>query len=630
MASKRSHIQQWLPLGVILLLTLGIFAPSLNHDFVKWDDTDVVLNNPVIHKGLSAEMFTEAFSTPSVAGQYYPVTLVSFAFNYSLGEFEPASYHALNLVLHLLNVGLVFVVLGRLKLARWLTAWIALLFAIHPLHVEPVAWIASRKDVLYLFFMLGAWWSYLEYRAGGSRKRLFYASALILMLLSVLSKSAAIVFPFVLLLTDYFQERVGRRAALREKIPFLLVSLVFVGIGIAAQDASGAIASTGELGLVERFVYGGFALATYLGKALVPFDLAAYHPYPVTAEGGTPSYVYLVGILIWLGVAVALWLGRRHRHFLFGAGLFLLGIFPFLQFVPVGASLTAERFTYFPYLGLFFLMGLGLQALRRKLPTFMQRELPWQLGLLVLALPWSGFAWAQVGTWENGGTLWSQVLKVYPESGEALTNRADYYRSQGLYKRALADYETSIRVAPEFYGAFLNRGMMNLDAGNFEAALVDFNRVLALDTSLTEGYLNRGLVFMRTNRHDLAVADFDRAIAQDTAEYRAHYNRGFIRGIQGNFSAAVVDFDRAIALRPDIPVMYKDRAMAHQLLKNFNAAVRDYSRAIELDPGYGEAWEGRAVALLRDGQPKRARADARQAQQLGRQLPGFLVEQLGL
>ena len=621
---------QWITLIVVWVLTLAIFAPTVGYDFVNWDDQNVVVQNLMIQDGLSAKMIKEAFSTSQVRGQYYPVTLMTFALNFSIGKLNPGGYHFLNVLFHLLNIFLLYVILTRLFKKRWMAAFVILLFAIHPMHVEPVAWIASRKDVLYLFFMLLAWWTYLEYREGGSRKKLFFAFSIGLMLLSVFSKAAGIVFPAVLLLTDFLQKRKDLKPLLLEKIPFAVITVIFVGIGYLAQKEGNAVMGIEKIQLHESLAYGGLAFMTYVFKALVPIQLAAYHPYPAGPGQPVPWYAY-ASIAGALGlVALAVWKGRKNRKIGFAAGLFILSIFPFLQFLPVGPSIIAERFTYFPYVGLFILMALGLEWVGKKVPKLYKKKLNWQLALLGLSVPFLVMSFLQVPSWNNGETMWSQVIKVYPSSGVSYVNRADFYLNNGEDQKALEDYNRSIEVEPNFEGAWNNRGLMYFSQNNYPKALTDFNEALKLNPNNPRALMNCGLIYMNTGELASAMQNFNQSLALDSTVYEAYYNRGFLYGMQGNYQAAIVDLNKSIALNQFNPLAFKDRAMAHFLLQKYDQARQDYTQAIELEPSFGEAYLGRSHCWNQMGNLENARSDARKAIELGVQPNPQYREALGI
>ena len=622
--------QQWISLSIIMFLALIVFFPSFRYDFVNWDDVTIVIENTIVHKGLSGEMVQEAFTTPHVRGQYYPLTLLTFATNHAISELEPWSYHVMNLLFHLLNIALLFVILGRLFRKSWLVGFITLMFAIHPMHVEPVVWISSRKDVLYLFFMLIAWWSYLRYLEDGKKKVLFFGLSILLMGLSAMSKSAAIVFPFVLLLTDYLKGRKDLKRILLEKAPFFVITMVFVWIGIEAQKAGEAVGTvTGGSGIDSLF-YGSAAFLIYLFKAVIPVRLAAYHPYPGAQIGAIPWYIYAapMGALAVLGLAI--WKGRKNREFVFGAGLFLCSIFPFLQFLPVGPSLTAERFTYFPYVGLFILMGMGLEWIGGKFPKLMKHDTRWKLFLLGLSLPFLAVSILQAGTWKNGETLWSKVIRVHPTAPTGYMNRAQYYKEQNEIAKGLEDYNTCIEKVPNFTDAYNNRGMVFMGQKNYPQALADFGKAIELNPNNAIALSNRGLIYMNSGKYPEALADFDRSIELKPNNVENQYNRGFLMGIMGRYKEAIGNFDAAAALNPSLPIIYKDRAMAYHLLKDMENAVADYSKALELNPNYGESWIGRSRVWYDAGDLEKARSDLNRALELGIRTDPEYLQALGM
>ncbi|MEZ4684638.1 MAG: hypothetical protein R3B47_00770 [Bacteroidia bacterium] len=412
-ADHSTRQQQWLIFGAILILTLAVFLPSLNHGFVNWDDPTAVQENPLIQQGLSMEMVKTAFSGYTLA-LYYPVTQLSYALDVSLFGMDPGAFHRTNLFIHLLNVLLVFLILKRLFDRQDLVAFATLLFAIHPCQVEPVVWISSRKDVLFLFFMLLGWWFYLTYIKGERSKKAYLVLVAVCMLLSLMSKVTAMVFPVVLVLTDFLNEGKDWRKYLLEKLPFLALSLLFIFIGTWGQQAGGAIAESGTGATSEGFVYGFYALIQYLIRAVFPLNLAAFHPYPAQPGEGIPWYVFASMPVVLLLVFLAYRFGRKQREFAFGILLFFLPMLPFLQFLPIGQALTAERYTYFPYIGLFIaLFFLGEWLISKANIKVPKQQLQYAgIGLIAALCLWLGRG--QVQSWKDGESLWTQVIKVHP------------------------------------------------------------------------------------------------------------------------------------------------------------------------------------------------------------------------
>lgn len=601
MSNPLMHKQRWLILGVILLLSMIIFYPSMGYDFVNWDDGQVVKYNSIVHLGLSGEMLTEAFSNASLEGQYYPITLISYAFNYEFWELDASGYHLLNVLLHLLNTVLLFLILLKLFNHTRLAALVTLLFAIHPMHIEPVAWVASRKDVLYLFFMLCAWWAYLQFRAGTKQRWIWMAGAVLLMAVSGLSKGAAVVFPFVLLATDYLQERKDWKQVLFEKTPFFVLTILFTVVGYLAEQTADAVRESHG---IESLFYGAFSFMTYVVKSLLPINLAAYHPYPVGPGEPLHWYIYASIVPAIALVGAAIWFGRKHRKVAFGAALFVFGILPFLQIIGVGRSLTAERFTYFPYVGLFLLMALGVEALltkfafspSKKQPQPTGEEWKWNLGVLVLIIPFLVMSWQHLRTWATGETLWTQVIEVHPTSALAYKNRADFY----------------------------------LNAQQLGPAEQDLNACISFDPSFPMAHNNRGLIYLNTGRQALAHSDFTLAIQQDPTDHMAWYNRGLVSGMQGNFIQALPDLTQAITLSPTHANYYMDRGKVHQMQKNHSAAVQDFTQVLSLAPEFTDAFVQRSYAQFDQGNLEAAKADLLSAEAMGIQFPPAYRDSLGM
>lgn len=539
---ERNH---WLYLAVILLVSVTVFYPSLSHDFVNWDDGQVVRHNPIVHKGLSGDMLKEAFTTSSVHGQYYPLTITSFALNHALDGLNPVGYHAGNVLFHLLNVVVLFLIMLRLFDSARIAAVVVLLFAIHPMHVEPVAWVASRKDVLYLFWMLLAWSAYIHYVKADTRKALWFTLSLICMALSVLSKVAGIILPAVLLATDYLLGRSDWKQMIWEKIPFGLIALAFVVLGYLAQNASDAVGN--PVGM-EPLFYGSYTFVTYVVMSIFPHGLSAYHPFPALLGAPLPwqYYAAVVPAVILLGLAIGF--GRKNRKIAFGAAIFIFSILPFLQFVPVGSALLAERFSYFPYVGLFVLMALGANDLITRYASPKIAAWKWDLALLALTVPFILMSIQQLKTWENGGTLWSNVIETYPEEPIPYMNRADYYRHIQAYELSFNDLTACIQMDPTFSRAYNDRGLIHLNTQNYEPALLDFHDAIRFDSQDSLPLLNRGLLYGMLGKDSLAILDYSACLRLYPSSSQALLARARLFLKIGNRAAAQADAHKAMKL----------------------------------------------------------------------------------
>jgi tetratricopeptide (TPR) repeat protein len=532
-------------LGAVLFVTYLVYMPSLNNDFTNWDDNYYVTENAVV-----AHPTLQTLVTTPLGGNYHPLTMASLALNYALSGPKPFSYHWLNLLLHVANTALVFLFVRKLSGGRlWTSVVTALFFGIHPMHVESVAWISERKDVLYALFYLAALLLYLRYL--GRKRPAWLAATWIAFVLSAASKPAAVVLPLTLLAIDYFNRRPFGPRVWLEKIPFFVVSAAVGALTVVAQKAAGAVAAPHQWTLIQKVLFAAYGTAMYVVKLFLPFGLSAIYPYP-TAEGaplGAQYYVAFAAVAILLPTLVFLF--RRNRVVMFGLAFFFINIVLVLQFFSVGQAVMADRYTYLPYIGLFFALAWWMDE--RPGPSFAGMPVRPALAAVFLALAVVSLVqtWRRCDVWQNSGTLWNDAIAKYPgQVVDAYNNRGYYYIAQSRYPEALAD----------------------------------FNEAIALNPRVARVWVNKGTVFAEQNQNDSAAVCFARAIELKPDYPEALSNRGGIRSRLGDLAGAVDDFTRAIALQPTFRDPYNNRALVYFKMGEFEKAVADRRHVIELDP----------------------------------------------
>ncbi|HNB82033.1 MAG TPA: glycosyltransferase family 39 protein, partial [Chitinophagaceae bacterium] len=379
-----------------MFLTVLVFAQTLDHSFFTIDDATYVSSNALVqHPSM------KILTTP-VCQNYHPLTMISLALDATAGENNPAIYHRTNLILHVLNSVLVLFLAYRLLKNSRSAFFVSLLFAIHPLHVESVAWIAERKDLLYTLFYLLAMLTYIQYLE--KKKVLWILITGLLFAASLLSKSQAVPFPFILLLLDYWYHRSDWGILALEKIPFFILSLFF-GF-IALQTQSDAVRDfLAEPVLMKRIVMAFTAIGLYFVKLLVPYSLSVFYPYP---SGMQMQPEFLLALLLLLAALFLLFKYRRDRIIVFGSLFFLISLVPVLQFKSFGAAFMAERYTYLSSVGLFLIM-LHVLLRYRPLSGIYGTVLPI---LLVAVYAW--LCWQRTSLWRDERNLLLDADKKYP------------------------------------------------------------------------------------------------------------------------------------------------------------------------------------------------------------------------
>jgi len=454
----------------ILILTYIVFSPSLDNDFVNWDDPAYIQSNESI-KSLSWPQTGKIFSS-FVNGNYQPLSVLSFAVDYHFAKLDPRVYHQTNLILHLLNTLLVYCLMLFLTHQPVTALLCSLFFGIHPMRVESVAWITERKDVLFSFFYLGSLISYLSYRAKSTTRPHYLIFFFILFILSLFSKPAAVSLPLVLLLLDYYQGQRLDKTIILEKIPFLLLSFLFgllavyggftplsdhypimksLSLGIPGLDAH----HQNLFSLPECFLLISHALLVYITKLIWVVGLSCYYPLPIRAENMLPLIYYLSPLILLLVLALIIVKFRQNRTLIFGLAFFLSTIVFNLPFSESGHSnLFADRFTYIPYIGFFLIVA---SIINRQIND-QNRYLPVLVIVMISATLFFSFqTWRRCKVWENSGTLWSDVIKKYPRTLVAYYNRGNYFLDTEQFDLAIKDYNIVLTLDPKHYRTNKNR-----------------------------------------------------------------------------------------------------------------------------------------------------------------------------
>ena len=567
---------RWAALAVALLVVL-LYLPALGNGFVNWDDDLYVYNNPQVRSTAPSSLLRAFTHIHAASGNWHPLTMISHAADYAIWGLRPLGHHLTSILLHGFNAALVVLLALRLLQARpggralsrraMLAAGLmaGLLFGLHPLHVESVAWVSERKDLLAaLFYLLGVL-SYLRY-AGHAATAITpwtdrrYLITLLCFFLALLSKPMALSFPFVLLIIDWYPldrlQHTQVRRLLREKIPFFLLDLGFAVITVLGQRASGAFRPLAEVTLGPRVLVAIKAATIYLAKTALPTGLLPFYSYP--AHVSLLSWEFGVPVVMMMAAAVGcLAAVKKHRGFTAALASYLVVLLPVLGIVQIGPQAMADRYTYLPSVSLVALVGAGFGALWDR-PAVASAK--WKKAALVSAalLLLSLLSWQsvrQIDVWRNSETLWSRVLQYEPWNTEARNNRASYYYDRGEYGKALEDYNAALGVQPSLGRAHTSKRR--------------------------SAYFNdRAITYVRLGKYAEALADEDQAIGLRPTEASYYFNRGNIHFLTGRYLEARDDFDRAIAASPVAsPAYLQKRGLVYRRLSMEDKALDDLNHA---------------------------------------------------
>lgn len=645
----------------IALLTVAVYLPSLRNNFVNWDDDLYVYGNLNI-RSLNLAFFRWAFSDYH-AGNWYPLTLISHAIDYALWGLNPLGHHLSNIVLHAANTFIVVLLLMKLldmsnclnftstgvavesiharnrnNLAGLIAAGVAgLLFGLHPLHVEPVAWVSGRKDLLCgLFFLLSimAYSNYAATRMGVATslqsgtvlwKRRYFLS-LVFFFFALASKPMAVSLPAVLLILDWYPFQRIRSvkdlsAAIMEKIPFIALSLLASIAAFIAQKTAGYMPLMETIPLSTRVLVAVKSIALYLWKAAVPLHLLPFYPFPESASLVTAEY--LSAIMAVAGItAVCIFFINKQRVLMAVWLSYLVTLLPVLGIVKVGAYSMADRYMYLPSVGPFLLVGVFSAWFRERTASQQQRGTAIQRMVAVVALALlvllSYLTLRQISHWKDSMTLWNYVIEKEPSGVPvAFNNRGLIFREKGQFDQAIDDFNAAIRLSHDYTLAYINRGMTFAEKGQFDRAIDDFSVAIGLNPGYAEAYNHRGLLFGTIGQIDRALNDFNNAIRINPASTEVYNNRGLAFEYSGQLDRAIENYSKAIELDPSDYSTYINRGIAYGKMNRLDRAIDDYTKALALQADVAKAYLERADLYWKTGDKERAVTDFQKACELG-------------
>jgi tetratricopeptide (TPR) repeat protein len=607
-------------IGIYLFLvaiSLAVFGQTVRYDFVNFDDDLNVYKAPAIQTGLTVKGLALAFTSPH-ARNWHPLTTLSHMLDCQLYGLNAGGHHATNILLHTLAVLLLFRVLQQMTGALWKSALVAALFAVHPLHVESVAWVSERKDVLSAVFFLLILDAYFRYTRARSVTR--YLAVVMLLGAGLMSKSMLVSVPVILLLLDYWPlDRIRSRTSeararksethtqwsvvsglMLEKIPLLLLSAGACAITFVLQKrATGAIPPLPFLWRIQN------AFATYViyvWETLWPVRLAVFYPHP---NDTLRIWEILLAIGLLLAMTIVAIAFRRKRPYLFTGWLWYVGmLLPVIGLVQVGEQGHADRYTYLPHIGL-FVLAVWLVA---DVTAVSQRRsrvvVPAAVIIVVLALAWTAFI--QASYWRNSETLWTHALAVTSNNDVAHNNLGHLCADRGELDKAISHFETALRIRsskrdPHYSvgSAFVQVNLANALSrkGQPDEAIVHYDEAIESQPNYADAYYNRGNVLFAEGRIDEAMADWEKTLELRPDDPDAHTCLGNALLRRGSVKEAVAQYENAIALAPEDP--HSRINMAWVLATAPDASIRDGIKAVEFAQRAVELSGGRDPNFLR-------------------------------
>jgi Flp pilus assembly protein TadD len=609
---------------ILAVITVIAFWGVLGNQFIRFDDDTYITANPNVQTGLTSRNLLWAFNV-GYCGNWHPLTWISHMLDCRLFGLNPRGHHAVNLAFHVLNVLLLFFVLVRMTKSGWKSALVAALFAVHPLHVESVAWAAERKDVLSAFFWMLAMGAYVLYAERPSAGR--YLAVMILFALGLTAKPMLVTLPLALLLLDYWP--LGRltfgkpapkgsrslRALAIEKIPLFVLCAGSAVITFIAQQRKEAVSSLDLIPLGVRIENALVSYASYIVKMLVPRNLAPLYPHPVAA---LPVWQVAGASLLLAAMTFFVIKARRSRPYLLVGWLwYIVTLIPVIGLVQVGGQAMADRYTYVPLIGLFIMgiWGMGDGETRGRGDTGARR-----LGMAAAAVVLGALIIGtriQVGYWHDEVSLFSHTLRstrsnyvIHNSLGLALSE-------QGRSEEAIAEFQKALEIAPNYVSALLDLGIEVWKQGKTDEAITLFKKAISVNPGYSDSYFNLGTAYDSQGDYPAAVAQYTKALELNPMNLEAHVNLGNILAHSGSYEEALKHYRTVLSVNP---LQIEARVnLATSLLKlgDRQAAIEQYLEAIRIKPDYAIAHGNLAVIYYYVGRYADAWREIRIAQSYG-------------
>ncbi len=564
-------------LGGICLYCFILYYSSFSNDFTLRDDDDYVTKNYLLGD-LSWNGIKKIFVTLYYNG-HLPVTILSLALDYHFWGLNPIGYHITNFALHIINTILVFQVIKTICRRNEVALLSALLFAIHPLGVQSVAWIAERKNVLYTTFYFASLWSYIIYLQNNTKKYVFIS--FILFVFSVASKWSAYTFPVAILIFDYYYKRKLDLWYFFEKIAFF--SIPFISFYFHMKSG---VAIANEFNFIDRFFFGSYTFVFYILKILLPFDLSAIYPYPKKINDTLPG-IYYLSLVPAIGILAVLFYTIKkkvlfHKEILVGFLFFLFNIAMVLQVLKFigGHELAADRYTYVPGVGIFFIISLIFSHFYNK--TNKNKTL-YKIGLTVYVIAISISTVNRTKVWANTETLYNDVVENYPNFSKAYLLRGQYYKSIKNYTETLNDYNKSLALNENYADAYIQRGILYYDIQDYEKSKLDLLKGIQIDSTHHEGWNYLGLAYLNTNPQKSAEY-FKKAIQNNTKKGLYYNNLGYAYEIQKDYINAEKLYNKTIEIDSLETLAYVNRGWLYINKESYSKAAEDFKKAIKLNP----------------------------------------------
>jgi tetratricopeptide (TPR) repeat protein len=595
---------------VLAVAILAAFGQVHDYGLVNYDDDKYITDNPSVKAGLTHDSITWAFTT-GYASNWHPLTWLSMMLDIQLFGTNSGGYHLTSLFFHILTTLLLFAVLKQMTGAMWRSAFVAGLFALHPLHVESVVWISERKDVLSTMFWVLTMIAYLYYVRNPGKIRYFLT--LLVFALGLMAKPMLVTLPFVLLLLDYWpleRLRFGRDAKetkrqkqkftnarhklsglILEKVPFLILSVISSFVTFLVQQKGGAMATMDMFPMQMRIMNAVHSYLKYIEKMIYPVRLAVFYPPPVH---GFPVWQSLASVLTLLAVSTGvIYLARKHKYLCAGWFWYVGTLVPVIGLVQVGSQSLADRYTYVPLIGLFIMIAWGLPELLAKWKH--QRAALGAAGIAAI-LVLSICTYGQVGYWRDSVTLFEHALKVTTNNFLMHNDLGFDYLQLGRQQEAIEAFRQAIKIKLDYAEAYYNLGIAYSSLGRSEEAIEAYKQAITIKPDYAPAHYNLGLAYGNLGRWQEAIEAYKQAIEIKPDHAGAHNNLGAAYLRLGRLEEAAEAFKQTIRIKADYPGAYNNLGLIYGALGRWQESAEAYRQAITIKPDYADAYYGLGIA----------------------------------
>ena len=577
----------WLIGAGLAVVTLAIYAQVAGHQFITLDDDVYIKDNPMVNRGVTLSRITWAFTTFHQAN-WHPLTWISHMIDSQVFGMNAGGHLLVNALIHVANTSLLFWFLLRTTHARWPSALVAALFALHPLHVESVAWAAERKDTLSTFFGLLSLIAYARYAEAPSRK--WYAWTAIALVLGLMAKPVLVTWPFVMLLLDYWpfrrfqasEERdrwLAFRGIVLEKIPLFAIAAASCVITFIAQARGGTVRTFADAPVTLRLSNALVSYAKYLLLTFWPNDLAVYYPF---APAGIPLWQIVGAALLLIGITAFCISQRKIRPYLIVGWLWFVGtLIPVIGLVQVGGQTMADRYFYIPSIGLFIAIVFGVANIAQT------GRVAWAFSVATIAvvlLVLATLTNAQLHRWRDSATLFQHTLAVTPPNFPIEYNLAHVLGEQGKYDEAAAHFQNALQIKPDFFDGLLNMGVTRAQQGQIGEAIEYYQRAIAVQPDSAKAHAELGVALARQNRMEAALDELNKASDLAPNDADVHTNLGLVLARLGKVQDAIDELHQAVWFKPDSAEAHNNLGLVLLASGKPRESIPEFEAALRLKP----------------------------------------------